>query len=54
VAGNIPGKTNTMTLTIYSMANSGEWMKANVLVLFFTFTSGAFLYIANRFSKRMV
>ncbi|OPX94028.1 MAG: Molybdenum transport system permease protein ModB [Syntrophorhabdus sp. PtaU1.Bin002] len=54
VAGNIPGKTNTMTLTIYSMANSGEWTKANVLVLFFTFASGAFLYIANRFSKRMV
>lgn len=54
VAGNIPGRTNTMPLSIYSMANSGEWSKANLLVLFFTFISGAFLVIANKFSKRMI
>lgn len=54
VAGNIPGRTNTMTLTIYSLASSGEWAKANLLVMFFTVVSGAFLYVANRFSKRML
>jgi molybdate transport system permease protein len=53
VAGNIPDKTNTMPLTIYSLANSGEWSKANIVVIFFTVLSGLFLYIANKFSKRM-
>ncbi len=53
VAGNIPGKTNTMPITIYSLANSGEWSKANALVIFFTALSGLFLYTANKFSKRM-
>jgi molybdate transport system permease protein len=54
VAGNIPGKTNTMPITIYSLANSGEWSKANIMVIFFTALSGLFLYIANKFSKRML
>ncbi len=54
VAGNIPGKTSTMPLTIYSLANSGEWSKANILVIFFTCMSGAFLYIANKLSKRLI
>ncbi len=53
VAGNIPGKTSTMPITIYSLANSGEWSRANLLVLFFTALSGLFLYVANRFSKRI-
>ncbi|MCX5807306.1 MAG: molybdate ABC transporter permease subunit [Proteobacteria bacterium] len=53
VAGNIPGKTNTMPITIYALANSGEWSKANIIVIFFTALSGLFLYIANKFSKRM-
>jgi molybdate transport system permease protein len=54
VAGNIPGKTSTVPLTIYSLASSGEWSKANTLVIFFTGLSGLFLYIANRFSRRML
>ena len=54
VAGNIPGKTNTMPLTIYSLASSGDWHSANFLVLFFTALSGAFLYAANRLSKRLI
>jgi molybdate transport system permease protein len=52
VAGNIPGKTNTMPLTIYTLAGSGDWGKANLLVLFLTFLSGIFLYIANRYSRK--
>jgi molybdate transport system permease protein len=54
IAGNIPGKTNTMPLAIYTSASSGEWSKANLLVLFFTLISGLFIYVANRFSRRVV
>jgi len=52
LAGNIPGKTNTMPIAIYSFASSGEWSQANYLVILLTFMSGIFLYLANRYSKR--
>ena len=52
VAGNIPGKTATMPIAIYTAASSGEWAKANSMVIFFTLVSGGFLYIANRLSKK--
>lgn len=52
VAGNIPGKTATMPIAIYTSASSGEWAKANMMVVFFTLVSGAFLYIANKLSKK--
>jgi molybdate transport system permease protein len=54
VAGNIPGKTNTMPLTIYALASSGNWRSANLLVLFFTVLSGLFLYAASRLTRRLV
>ena len=54
VAGNIPGKTDTMPLAIYTSASSGEWSRANLLVLFFTLISGLFIYIANKFSTRVI
>ncbi len=54
VAGNIPGKTNTMPIAIYTSATSGEWSQANLLVLFFTVISGLLIYVANKFSTRMV
>ncbi|HQD37232.1 MAG TPA: ABC transporter permease subunit [Thermodesulfovibrio thiophilus] len=54
LAGNIPGKTNTMPIAIYSFASSGEWSQANYLVILLTFMSGIFLYLANRYSKRTV
>jgi len=54
VAGNIPGKTNTMPLAIYNSASSGEWANANLLVLFFTLISGFFIYVANKFSRRII
>ena len=34
VAGNIPGKTNTMPIAIYTSASSGDWSKANMMVDF--------------------
>lgn len=54
VAGNIPGRTDTMPLAVYSSASSGDWSKANLMVLLFTLISGSFLYVANRLSKRFV
>ncbi len=53
IAGNIPGKTDTMPISIYSHASSGDWSKANLMVIFFSLLSGLFLYIANRFTKRI-
>ena len=53
VAGNIPGKTDTVPLSIYSHASSGDWSKANGMVVLFSVMSACFLYIANRFTKRI-
>jgi molybdate transport system permease protein len=53
VAGNIPGKTDTMPLAIYTLAGSGEWSRANFMVIFLTLISGLFLYLANHFNRRM-
>lgn len=52
LAGNIPGKTDTMPLAIYSLASSGEWTQAHTMVIILTIMSGIFLYLANRYSKR--
>jgi len=54
LAGNIPGKTDTMPLAIYSIAGSGEWSKANAMVILLTVISGLLLYIANRFGRRLI
>ncbi len=54
LAGNIPGKTDTMPLAIYSLAGSGEWSQANGMVILLTLMSGLFLYFANRYSKRII
>jgi len=54
LAGNLPGKTDTMPLAIYTLAGSGEWSKAHVMVILLTVMSGVFLYIANRYSKRLL
>lgn len=54
LAGNIPGRTDTMPIAIYSMASSGEWSRAGAMVAFFTAVSGVILYVANLYSRRMV
>jgi molybdate transport system permease protein len=54
VAGNIPGKTATMPIAIYTSASSGDWSMANMMVIFFTLVSGFFLYIANKLSKKVI
>jgi molybdate transport system permease protein len=52
LAGNIPGKTNTMPLAIYSAAAGGDRDQANIMVLLFTVFSGLFLYAANRLTRK--
>jgi len=52
LAGNIPGKTNTMPLAIYSLASSGEWTQTHAMVILLTVMSGVFLFLANMYSKR--
>jgi molybdate transport system permease protein len=54
LAGNLPGRTDTMPIAIYSLAGSGEWSQAHLLVLLMTAMSGVFLYIANRYTKRII
>ncbi len=54
LAGNIPGRTDTMPIAIYSMASSGEWSRSGAMVIFFTAISGIFLYIANLYSRRTI
>jgi len=54
LAGNISGKTDTVPLAIYSLASSGEWSRANLMVIFFTLLSGLFLYCANKLGKRII
>jgi molybdate transport system permease protein len=54
LAGTIPGKTDTMPLAIYSLAGSGEWSTAHIMVLILTCISGGFLYLANRYSRRII
>lgn len=52
VAGNIPGRTATMPLAIYGAVASGDWPAAHALVLVMTLSSGLFLYLAARASRR--
>jgi molybdate transport system permease protein len=54
LAGNLPGRTDTMPIAIYSLAGSGEWPKAHWMVLLMTAMSGVFIYIANRYAKRII
>lgn len=51
VAGNIPGRTNTMALEIYNAVLYGDWRTAAVLVAVFTIVSAGFLLLANRLTR---
>src|SRR5664279_2591978 len=53
LAGNIPGKTDTMPLAIYSLAGSGDWAQASGMVILLTLMAGLFLYMANHYSRRV-
>jgi molybdate transport system permease protein len=52
LAGNIPGKTTTVPLAIYTAVQTGESGEATVLVLLLTMLSCAVLLIAGRLGAR--
>jgi molybdate transport system permease protein len=51
LAGNIPGKTQTMPLAIYEAVISGEDARAQVLALILTGVSVSVIYITNKLSR---
>lgn len=51
IAGNIPGKTSTIPLAIYSAVQSGEDQLATTLVIILTFVSIAIIYITTKISR---
>ena len=52
VAGNIPGKTQTMPLAIYFASEAGETQKASVLVILMTAFSFIVIYSLNRWRQK--
>jgi molybdate transport system permease protein len=51
VAGNIPGKTQTVPMAIYYAVESGETAKANIMVLMVLVLSSSIIYLTNYFYK---
>jgi len=48
IAGNIPGRTQTMAVAIYDAVQSGNTLPANLMVLIISITAIAILYATNR------
>jgi molybdate transport system permease protein len=44
VAGNLPGRTQTLSMAVYDAVQAGEYAQANFLVLLITGVSAAILY----------
>ncbi|MCE7963267.1 MAG: molybdate ABC transporter permease subunit [Acidobacteria bacterium ACB1] len=51
IAGNIPGKTQTMPLAIYEAVASGNERQAQILALVLTALSIAAVYLTNKMSR---
>lgn len=54
VAGNWPGKTNTMPIMIYTETLYGSWRNAAWMVALFVVVAAAVVYFSNRMGKRAV
>ncbi len=52
IAGNIPGRTQTLAVAIYDAVESGNGMLARVLVLIISFVAVLILSVANRLVAR--
>jgi molybdate transport system permease protein len=52
LAGNIPGRTNTMPLTIYNAFASGNYAEANLLVVIYTALALSILWCISRKNSR--
>jgi molybdate transport system permease protein len=48
VAGNLPGKTQTLSLAVYSAVQAGEDGRANMLVVVISLVCVAILLMTNR------
>ena len=51
VAGNIPGRTQTVSIAIYDAVQAGDQGRANALVLLVTVFSVAVLWLVSRFTE---
>lgn len=51
VAGNIPGKTQTMALAIYSAAQAGQESTAHLLAVLLTMVAGVSMWLGLRFRR---
>jgi molybdate transport system permease protein len=54
VAGNWPGKTNTMPITIYTETLYGSWRNALWMVLLFVAVAAVVMYISTRMGEKAV
>lgn len=54
VAGNIPGRTQTMSLYIYDLVQANRQGEANQMVLLVTLLAVALLVVARRLNRRVV
>ena len=52
IAGNIPGRTQTMSVAIYDAYQSGNTVVANVLVVILSLTALLVLFLMNRAGER--
>ncbi len=54
IAGNIPGRTQTIAVAIYDAVESGNGAAARAMVLVVSATTIAILWVANRLERRQV
>lgn len=52
IAGNIPGRTQTLSIAVYDAVQSGDQMKANVMVAITSFVCVLILYLSGKILKR--
>jgi molybdate transport system permease protein len=52
IAGNIPGRTQTMSVAIYDAVQSGNTQMANVMVVVMSALALTILYVVNRAADR--
>jgi molybdate transport system permease protein len=53
VAGNMPGKTNTMSLSIYQAFQTGQYDLANILVITLILMSFLSIYITGKMADKL-
>jgi molybdate transport system permease protein len=54
VAGNIPGRTQTMSIYIYDLAQANKQAEADLMVLLMTVVAVTMLMVARRLSQRVL